>query len=86
MTPLNEIHAEGLDGGRLAHPRHTRDADVHRRTGARHQLHEQTLRPLAMVRAGRLDEGDRAGQGGPVTPAQRLCHGADVAVCHQRKS
>ena len=66
---LDEVHAERLDDGRLPHPRHAGDADVHGPPGIGHQLHQQLLGVFPVVGPGGLHERDRPRQRGPVPAA-----------------
>src|SRR5689334_17429279 len=61
MTFGYEVRAELVDEGRLARARNTADADALRVAGVRQQFGEQLLRPLPVIGAPRLDEGDRPG-------------------------
>ena len=89
VSPFDEVHTECLDGGRLAHPGHPGDPDVHGRTGGAdrigslHQFHQQLLCLLAMVGAGGLDDGDGPGQRGPVTATDRCGEGRDIVVAQR---
>ena len=67
VAPLGQVHAELIDEGALADPRHPGDADASRPAGVREQLLEDPLGPPSMLQVGALDQRDRSGEDGPVT-------------------
>lgn len=69
MPALDQMHAQRLDGSRLAHPRDPGDADAMGVPGVRQQSQQQLLRLLTMVGAGRLDQCDGPWQRRTVTAA-----------------
>ena len=71
VTSLDEVHAEGFDGGRLADAGHAGDPDVHGCTRERHEFEQQLLGLVPMIGAGRFDPGDGPRQRGAVTIPDR---------------
>ena len=72
------VDAQLVDEGRLADPGHPADPDPARSPGVRQQLDQQLLRPLAVVTAPRLDQGDGARHHPPVPGQHTLDERRDV--------
>ena len=58
----DEVHAEGVDEGALAHARHAGDADAVRMAGVRQDGVQQAGRQLGIPRQIALDQRDGAGE------------------------
>jgi hypothetical protein len=61
--PADQVQAQRLDEGALAHARHAADAQAQRLAGVRQQRGQQRIGLRAVVGAGRFEQGDGLGDG-----------------------